>query len=419
MFNRLACANCHTVVLAASLRGKVIRCPRCKYLIQVPCSDKGAAESNGASQPQQRQTDLPGIAEPSRHGAKTKLPRPGRTVEDRRDLNEEPDQDFEGRPGRIRDRRERVPRRRSKKSASGSFIWLATSIGFLAILSAVAGAIWFLAAGNAPAAHNSTTVAATPEVDVKSAEGKPPNTSPKQPGTSDSKVKKQESVKEDVAKSLPEEKELPKEKDKDKEKNQQPRLPDTMATEKQAYKTSPNLIAAPVISKIRKFESSLKNGRDQPYYAANPVRGQKRKTAHQLFLVDFAKGKTYRIDMRRGNDAGMNPYLFVEDNKKKVLAEWGTNWGTPSRLVFRPPEDGVYRIIATTHEGGGEGSFVVTVSETVEVYDVGAGLELESWLVSGHDTQYAAPTPLREPKKSWRTRSLSSILSRARPIRSR
>ena len=144
MFNRLAWANCHTVVLAASLRGKVIRCPRCKYLIQVPCSDKGAAESNRASQPQQRQTDLPGIAEPSAPWCKNQAAAAGRTVEDRRDLNEEPDQDFEGRPGRIRDRRERVPRRRSKKSASGSFIWL-SSVGFLAILAAVGGAIWSLA----------------------------------------------------------------------------------------------------------------------------------------------------------------------------------------------------------------------------------------------------------------------------------
>ena len=54
--------------------------------------------------------------------------------------------------------------------------------------------------------------------------------------------------------------------------------------------------------------------------------------------------------MRPGKDASMWPYLFVEDASRKVLAEWGTQEIHGSRLVFRPPQDGVYRIVATTHK---------------------------------------------------------------------
>jgi len=90
------------------------------------------------------------------------------------------------------------------------------------------------------------------------------------------------------------------------------------------------------------------------------------KMYHKAFLVNFVKGKTYQIDMIRAEDAKMNPYLFLEDAKKKVLAEdddSGEEDTGNARITFKAAEDGVYRIIATSSMGRGLGNFNLKVTE--------------------------------------------------------
>jgi len=90
------------------------------------------------------------------------------------------------------------------------------------------------------------------------------------------------------------------------------------------------------------------------------------KMYHKVFLVNFVKGKTYQIDMIRVETSKMNPFLYLEDAKKKVLAEdddSGEEDTFNARITFKAPDDGVYRIIATSSMGRGFGDFNLKVAE--------------------------------------------------------
>ena len=144
------------------------------------------------------------------------------------------------------------------------------------------------------------------------------------------------------------------------------------------------------------LKGNLDNSLGMSYDAPNAKDGAPEKVAHQVFLVNFVKGKTYLIEHTPAQDAAMRPYLFVEDAKKKVLAEKNAGAKNSARLFFRPPADGVYRIIATTDSGLGEGDFTVKIAETKErerkeakPSAVGEGLELKATL---DDVPYATPT---------------------------
>ena len=60
----------------------------------------------------------------------------------------------------------------------------------------------------------------------------------------------------------------------------------------------------------------------------------------------------------------MDPYLFLEDAKKKVLAEDDDSGGeNDAQIEFKAPESGVYRIICTTFGPVGFGDFTLKVTE--------------------------------------------------------
>ena len=110
------------------------------------------------------------------------------------------------------------------------------------------------------------------------------------------------------------------------------------------------------------LESWLVSGRDTQYAAAYAAQGAKKKLAHEAFVINFVKGKTYQIDMIRAKDAAMSPYLFLEDAKKKVLAE-RAGIGKNAQLIFTAPQDGAYRIIATSFTDAGQGDFTLKIAE--------------------------------------------------------
>ena len=152
------------------------------------------------------------------------------------------------------------------------------------------------------------------------------------------------------------------------------------------------------------LKGTLDNELGIEYNAPKAKKGSKVKKAYQAFDVKFVKGKTYQIDMIV--DEGVVAYLFLEDSKKNVVDENLSGGDDPicARITFKAPEDGVYRIIATTFMGFGQGDFQLKVAEKAgqdkekpkqdkqpKVLDVGKGLEINSKLNKDADGPYAAP----------------------------
>ena len=88
---------------------------------------------------------------------------------------------------------------------------------------------------------------------------------------------------------------------------------------------------------------------------------------HKVYAVNLQAGQTYQIDMiareLKGKANSFDPYLYLLDDQKKVLAEDNDGGGEPNaRIVYRAERTGDYRIIAT-HFGDlkGAGHFTLTV----------------------------------------------------------
>jgi hypothetical protein len=80
----------------------------------------------------------------------------------------------------------------------------------------------------------------------------------------------------------------------------------------------------------------------------------------KVYAVKLAKGKSYQIDMM---STDVDSFLRLEDSTGKELAKDDDSGdGSNARIQFSCPENGEYRIIATTFFGG-MGSFALTVKE--------------------------------------------------------
>jgi len=74
------------------------------------------------------------------------------------------------------------------------------------------------------------------------------------------------------------------------------------------------------------------------------------RTHFKAYTIKMNKGRTYIIDMVRVNPAEnrLDPYLFLEDADKKVVAQDDDSGGNlNARIVFRALADGEPRVIAT------------------------------------------------------------------------
>jgi serine/threonine-protein kinase len=88
--------------------------------------------------------------------------------------------------------------------------------------------------------------------------------------------------------------------------------------------------------------------------------GPKREQKHELLLQ---MGKTYAIDLE---SRAFDPVLRLQDIKGNLLAENddiepGVNLN--SRIVFTPPEDGAYQLVASAFQGKGAGAYRVVIRE--------------------------------------------------------
>ncbi len=99
---------------------------------------------------------------------------------------------------------------------------------------------------------------------------------------------------------------------------------------------------------------------------ANDKRDDVRKGSYaKVYLVKLQKDKTYTIRLNSPDTKALDPYLRVEDAGKKQLA---SNDDDPdgmgdlnSRLDFTAPQDGTYRIIATTFGSNQTGDFALLI----------------------------------------------------------
>jgi hypothetical protein len=79
-----------------------------------------------------------------------------------------------------------------------------------------------------------------------------------------------------------------------------------------------------------------------------------------IHQVKLEKGKTYIVELMSGQ---MDSFLRIEDATMAQLAEDDDGGeGLNSRISFNPPEDGVYRLIATNLDGN-LGNYILAVRE--------------------------------------------------------
>src|SRR5262245_50702103 len=73
------------------------------------------------------------------------------------------------------------------------------------------------------------------------------------------------------------------------------------------------------------------------------------KSPHQVHTVTMKEGQTYQIDLV---SSAFDAYLRVEDANGKQLAEDDdSGGGLNSRIYFKVPKDGSYRVIVTSFDG--------------------------------------------------------------------
>jgi serine/threonine protein kinase len=80
-----------------------------------------------------------------------------------------------------------------------------------------------------------------------------------------------------------------------------------------------------------------------------------------IYQVRLKANVNYVIDMVSPDPMALDPFLFLQDADRKKLAEDDDGGGNlNARIVFRAPADGVYRLRATSFNGG-RGPFTLTI----------------------------------------------------------
>jgi tetratricopeptide (TPR) repeat protein len=84
-----------------------------------------------------------------------------------------------------------------------------------------------------------------------------------------------------------------------------------------------------------------------------------------IFQVRLKAGVNYQIDMVSPDPKALDPYLYLQDSERNTLAEDNNSGGNlNARITFRAPADGVYRLRATSFNGGrGPSTLTVRVKE--------------------------------------------------------
>ncbi|MCI0458935.1 MAG: PPC domain-containing protein [Gemmataceae bacterium] len=95
--------------------------------------------------------------------------------------------------------------------------------------------------------------------------------------------------------------------------------------------------------------------------ADDPTDNVRQGRHRKIYTLKLAANKSYTVDLMSGD---FDSYLRIEDDAGKQLAEdddGGENLN--SRLTFRAPREGTYRIIVTTFAGGETGNYTLAIRE--------------------------------------------------------
>ena len=82
-----------------------------------------------------------------------------------------------------------------------------------------------------------------------------------------------------------------------------------------------------------------------------------------VHTMNFAANRTYQLDLisPRGTSS-FDTWLRIEDSTGRALAnDDDSGEGLNSRITFRPPRSGTYRLVVTTYSRGATGSYELTV----------------------------------------------------------
>jgi hypothetical protein len=96
--------------------------------------------------------------------------------------------------------------------------------------------------------------------------------------------------------------------------------------------------------------------------------GLTKNSFHKVHLVPLESGKPYLIDL----EGPFDTFLRIEDADKKTLLFNDDMWSPHSlnsRLVFTPPKNDTYRLIATSFDPQATGSYTIGIRDAAKVGD--------------------------------------------------
>lgn len=104
---------------------------------------------------------------------------------------------------------------------------------------------------------------------------------------------------------------------------------------------------------------------------------------HKSYLVQMERGRTYHIDMTSG---AFDSYLYLADPANRVVAQDDDGGGYPSaRIVHVAKMDGLYRIEATSLNGGSIGAFGLSIRRAGAPIAAAPEMKPGAWVVKSNN----------------------------------
>lgn len=132
-----------------------------------------------------------------------------------------------------------------------------------------------------------------------------------------------------------------------------------------AFQPSGDLLDYTFALKTMKLDDTPVLKKDDKLTAADPKYDNQfafRKTPHKVYPVKLKAGQTVIIDMIAKKGDKTDPYLFLENANRQILAQDDDGGGFPNaRIMFNVPTDGEYKVIASALNDNTLGEYTVMV----------------------------------------------------------
>ncbi|HZZ82376.1 MAG TPA: trypsin-like peptidase domain-containing protein [Gemmataceae bacterium] len=118
----------------------------------------------------------------------------------------------------------------------------------------------------------------------------------------------------------------------------------------------------PSIEKVKGAGGKVVKTFDGALTTKDPLDKERTKSHFHVHEFQMKAGKTYTLDLMSED---FDSFLRIEDESKAKLADDDDGGGfLNSRIVFTPKEDGTYRMVVTSFDGGQTGVYRLTIRET-------------------------------------------------------